>query len=697
MKSSAVFLAFLILASGSPTVSSQTTVEKKRIGAQKAAIPSRIETIETLLVSGAAPAATELARQFIKNTDTNFMPGSRTEPAELLTAIPGVQVDSRTNYAQDTRISLRGFGARSAFGVRGVDLLVDGIPMSTPDGQGQLSSVMLDSISEVYVLRGPLASLYGNGSGGVIALQTRAPDASKLSAASSAGDQGLERYHVQGDWHRDGFALRGQFANTTVEGDRPHSRAEREQAALQAFYKANNIELVFKHERSDDPLLQDPLGLTPQQWELDPWQKNPIAETFDTRKSVMHEQTSISLRDQQGATRWQTGFWQGERDIIQYLGFTGDAIAGSGGVVDLARDFAGATATLSHSFDVYSVPVEASLGAEVAQMEDHRRGFVNNEGIAGDMRRNEVGDVNSRDLYSLLQLNPLAQLTLYTGARRTWLDVDVQDYFIVAGNPDDSGERDYREEAYVVGASYAIGNNWDLFASSGRGYETPTLTEMAYKTNATGLNTQLQAALNQQRQWGVNYHMDNQLHLSLTHFMVDTEDELVVDQSVGGRTSFLNAAETERDGLELFARGILNDFWEWQASAQAMDADYSAGQWRGNQLPGVAREQYQLGMEWRPFASDLMQMNLLFQQRSRIFTADNNLTAAPGFHTIDAGIQGEYARQSWVVEWWLKLANLEDKNYVGSVVVNQANGRAFEPALGRNLIGGLKINYYFAE
>lgn len=656
--------------------------------------------IETLVVYGSRiqPQASpnKLMRQAINNTAADFATGARLDPAELLVAIPGVQVDSRTNYAQDTRISLRGFGARSAFGVRGIDLLVDGIPMSTPDGQGQLSSVLLDTVTSAQVLRGPLAALYGNSSGGVIALQTAAPAQSQFSLAGTRGDQGLERYHVHGDFRRGDLAVRGQFADTRLTGERPHSSAEREQAALQLFYTApGNLDLAVKHEQSDDPLLEDPLGLTPDQWRADPWQKNPLAETWNTRKSVKHQQTSISLREQQGATRWQTALWQGERDITQYLGFAGDAISGSGGVVDLARDFAGASATLSRSARLFAVPLELSLGVEAAQMEDRRRGYVNNLGVAGDLRRDELGEVDSRDIYALIQANPLDALTLYTGVRHSWLDVDVDDYFMLTGNPDDSGGRAYREHAYAVGGSYQINEQWELFASRGRGYEAPTLTEMAYKANATGLNTQLDAALNHQHQWGLQYEQANRLHLSITHFMIDTDHEIVVDQSVGGRTSFRNAAETEREGVELFTRLTLSDAWRWQASVQNMRADYSAGQWSGKQLPGVAREQYQLGVEWLPLRNDLLQVNLVAQQRARIFTADNNLVAAPGFYTLDFSVQGSYTLQSWSVDWWLKLANLSDENYVGSVVVNQTNGRAFEPALGRNVAGSIKISHRF--
>lgn len=690
MNSFAVLLIGVVLAPASTFIAAETTNPTEK------SFTRSLETIETLVVSGTRTDGDQLTHQLMRNKPADFTVGARLDPAELLAAIPGVQVDSRTNYAQDTRISLRGFGARSAFGVRGIDLLVDGIPVSTPDGQGQLSSVMLDGLASVQVLRGPLASLYGNGSGGVISLHTSAPERSQLSAASVSGNQGMERYHLQGDYRQGDFAVRGQYADTRITGDRPHSRAERQQAAIQAYYSiANNIDLTIKHEQSDDPLLQDPLGLTQVQWQTDPWQKNPLAETFNTRKRVNHQQTSISAREQQGANRWQAAAWQGEREITQYLGFSGDAISGSGGVVDLAREFAGASTTLSQSAQLWTLPLDVSVGMEAAQMKDRRRGYVNNQGVVGELRRNELGEVNSRDIYSLIQLAPSAQFRMYTGARRTWLDVDVDDYFIVPGNPDDSGARNYREHSWAVGGSYVFADWWELFASSGRGYETPTLTEMAYQANGSGLNTQLDAAINHQQQWGLGYHVNEVLALSLTHFMIETDNELVVDQSVGGRTSFRNAAETERNGVELFARWVLNEAWRWQASAQSMSADYSVGQWSGKQLPGVARDQYQLGVEWRPLRNELLQVNLLAQQRSRIFTADNNQIAAPGFYTVDLSVRGDFSIQTWAFNWWLKLANLNDERYVGSVVVNQANGRAFEPALGRNVSGGLKLAYAF--
>ena len=209
------------------------------------------------------------------------------------------------------------------------------------------------------------------------------------------------------------------------------------------------------------------------------------------------------------------------------------------------------------------------------------------------------------------------------------------------------------------------------------------------------MNTQLEAAVNRQQQWGVNYQRPDELLLAITYFEVDSENEIVVDQSVGGRTSFRNAAETEREGVELLARGLISDAWRWQASAQSLRADYSAGQWASKQLPGVAREQYQMGVEWRPLRNDFLQINITALQRSRIFTTDSNQVAAPAFYTADFSVQGDYTLQSWSLDWWLKLANIRDENYVGSVVVNQSNGRAFEPALGRNFSAGINIAYFF--
>jgi iron complex outermembrane receptor protein len=330
-------------------------------------------------------------------------------------------------------------------------------------------------------------------------------------------------------------------------------------------------------------------------------------------------------------------------------------------------------------------------------MEDRRRGYINDFGIAGDLRRDELGSVDSRDLYSILQWQLADRWELVGGARLSWLDFEVDDYFIVPpednppGNPDDSGARDYRESAGALAANYRFSQRWSAGLSAGWGFETPTLTEMAYRGEGTGLNTDLNPARNRQQQLSLRSHDDLGLVLSL--FRIDSRDELVVDQSVGGRTTYRNAAETERYGLELSGRLLLSDSWSARYSATWLDAEYSAGEHSGNQLPGIAKTQLYTQLNWQPWRDPRLSLALSAWHRGRVATADNNETFAPAATTLDLALSSAHDFADWQLNAWLKLANLTDKTYVGSVIVNQGNGRSFEPAPGRNISAGLELNY----
>lgn len=664
--------------------------------------------LETLVVGDSSSAReSSLAPALAGVESSEQLPGLRIDSAELLQGLPGVQADSRSNYAQDTRVTLRGFGARSAFGVRGIDLQIDGVPLTTPDGQGQLSSVALDGVTRVEVLRGPIAALYGNGAGGVISLQSRAPEENRLGVGFMAGEHELTRQTVQGEWREGDFRARVSAAKFTTDGNRPHASAERQHAGAQVYYTATSgIEAVLRLDTSRDPLLQDPLGLTPAQWREDPLQANTAAELFNTRKSVAHRQLSLTLRQSTGAGRWQTALWRGDREIKQYLGFPGDnnletGAIGSGGVVDLQRDFYGVSGNYSHDFSVRDTLVTATVGAELATMEDRRRGYVNSRGVAGDLRRDELGGVDSRDLYSILQwqLNP--RLQLYGGARHSELEFSVDDYYVIVPataaapeNPDDSGARDFAEWSSAFGANYALTESWILFASAGRGFETPTLTEMAYQSDdSSGLNLGLNAAENRQREVGLRYSEPDTTEISLTLFGVDSTDEIVVDQSVNGRTTYRNAAGTERAGVELSGQIQLAPAWLVRANANYLDAEYSQGEWEGNHLPGVAKHNHYAQLRWQPLLDERFVLSVAMLHRSKVATADNNQDFAPAATTADLALSSRQGFGDWQLNAWVRVSNLSDKNYVGSVIVNQGNGRSFEPAPERNLNAGIELGY----
>jgi len=649
--------------------------------------------IETLVITGER-FSNSVAGAKLLDAD-QLQPGLRADAAELLQGINGVQADSRSNYAQDTRITLRGFGARAAFGVRGLDLQIDGIPLTMPDGQGQFSGAVLDGVTQISVLTGPVAALYGNGAGGVINLKTSAPHYNKISIDTAASDEGLERHHMLGEYREGEFGARIQASRLTTDGNRPHASAEREQLGTQVYYQfENGVQAQWRFDKEDAPLLQDPLGLTQTQWQEDPYQSNSSAEFFNTRKTIEHQQNAFSLRQEQGNQRWQIAVWRGDRSIQQYLAQKGDALTNSGGVVDLNRDFSGGNGNYTWDFNIANQAASFTLGAEWSSMNDVRKGYVNNQGVAGDLRRDEFDQADNRDAYALLQWNATDQWQWLVGVRQSQVDLSVADYFIIPGeNADDSGEKKFRHTSAAITTRYNIDDYFSIHAALGKGFEAPTLTEMAYTNGDKGFNRSLDAASNRQQEIGVDYQRKN-INVGLTAFAINTQDELVVDQSINGRTTYINATETERKGVEFNGFYTFNSQIELRFALNYLQAVYTEGNFKELQLPGVAKLNHYAQLNWSPFGNDTLKFGLSAVHRDQVAANDDNQIKAPAYTTIDLSVAGKFVF-FMQTEWWIKLANVTNENYVGSVIVNQTNGRAFESANGRNLAGGIKLSYTF--
>ncbi|RUO23091.1 hypothetical protein CWE08_00095 [Aliidiomarina iranensis] len=623
-------------------------------------------------------------------------PGMRTDAAELLQGIAGLQVDTRFNFAQDTRITLRGFGARAAFGVRGVRLRLDGIPLSMPDGQAQTSSILLDEPRSVEVLRGPLAAIHGNSAGGVIDLQSERPWQSYVSANLSTGSANRERQHIRGVYVDEIQSFSADYARFRTDGDREQSNVKRDQWALRWYRDiTDDIELIARIDDNDAPLLQDPSALSPTQWREDPTQTASQALRFNTRKTIRHQQQSLTLRQlNQPNLTWQASVWNGQRDIEQYLGFPGSAITASGAVIDLQRSFTGANASATVS-PLANTPWQLTLALDHEKQKDERLGFVNDFGVRGDLRRNETGRVESTDVSVISDWQFAEQWVWVAGLRTSQIDFTVNDRFIVEGNPDDSGAVDYRENAWSSGLNYQFSDDLSIFVATGEGFETPTLTEMAYQNEGSGLNTDLQPARIRQHEVGIKLQKQN-LRLQSSVFLIDSRNDLVVDQNNDGRTTYRNAAETEREGFEISGRWDFHPNASWQASYTWLNARYGdipGDSASGQRLPGLARSNLFQQWEWRPYGDRRAQLLLAQRLRSRVATSDANDSFAPSYTLWDFAIRGEIEYASWLLEPWFRVENITDKAYVGSVVVNQGNGRTFEPAPGRIWMAGVTLRY----
>ena len=619
--------------------------------------------------------------------------------SESLGRVPGIVVQNRQNYAQDLQISSRGFGARATFGVRGIRLIADGIPASMPDGQGQASTFALGSAERIEVLRGPFSSLYGNAAGGVIVVDTRnGPDVPTGEAELWAGSYGSWRAGLKfgGQWGR--LNAIGDLSRFETDGYRQHSAARRDH--LNTKYRAaltdsTSVTLVTNSLRQ--PQTEDPLGLNRAQFQADPRQAVAQAFTFNTRKTVIQDQLGVNLGHRLGdGRRLEATLYAGERWVEQFLGFAGDAPATtSGGVVQLDRGFGGGA--LRYFTDLESVRL--SVGVEHERMQERRKGFVNNNGVQGDLRRDEDDTVTSTDFYAQGEWRFAERWSAHAGVRRSQVDFRSEDFFIVTGNPDDSGRREYSATTPVAGLLYRASRDVSLYGNFGRGFETPTFAELAHQNTGSGLNLALQAARSRHAEIGVKALLGRAVRVNAALFDIETQDEIVVDAASGGRTTFKNAGRTQRRGLELAAETLLGGPWEAQVAFTQLDATFadsfiSGGRTvpDGNLIPGVPERQFyaqgRYRVEWFYAGVEAL-------WRSRVAVNDVNSEFADAFNVVNVFAGLVQRGGPWRFSEFVRIDNIGDRNYVGSVIVNETNGRFYEPAPRRNMSVGVQAAFQF--
>jgi iron complex outermembrane receptor protein len=627
--------------------------------------------------------------------------------SEVLSRVPGLVVQNRQNYAQDLQISSRGFGARSAFGVRGIKLIADGIPASTPDGQGQAATFNLDTAERIEVLRGPSATLYGSNAGGVIQVFSRdGQGRPRLGVETLAGSDGLSRQHLwaEGGNDRAGFLLDGSRMDT--DGFRDHSTARRDQTFAKLHLlpdEDSKLALVFSSLEQNNT--QDPLGQSWAGYQADRRSVAANALLYNTRKSIDHQQLGANYERSIGAGTLQATLYGGRRSVIQYLAipaFVQAPATHNGGVVDFDRRFYGGSLRW---LQPVGDELELAFGLDYDRSEEDRQGYQNFIGsllgVKGELRRDERNQVSSLDPYAQATWRH-GDWTLQGGVRYSHVRMQVDDRYITAGNGDDSGSRHFQQASPTLSVGYAFSPDLFAYVSAGRGFETPTQAEMAYAPgNAGGSNLSLEPTVSRQYEIGLKARLWHQTRLNAAVFQIDSDDELVVADSTGGRTSYRNAGRTQRRGLELSLNSQLSEQWSAYLAYTYLQARYADAVLangslieKGNDLPGVPRTSVFGELAWKPTPGISTALEALY--RSEVQVEDRNQARpAPAYTVINWRARFEQRLDALTFHQTLRLENLLDRKYIGSVIVGDGNQRYYEAAPGRSWFAGAGVEYRF--
>ena len=633
--------------------------------------------------------------------------------SESLGGVPGLLARDRQNYAQDIQISVRGFGARSTFGIRGVRLYVDGIPATLPDGQGQLSNVDLGSAERIEVLRGPFSALYGNSSGGVIQVFTEeGASPPNLTTSLTGGSDNTVRFGIKASGASESLGYLLSASKFSTDGYRDHSETERRLGNAKFTWRPDDAsKLTLVANSVALPKAQDPLGLTRAQFEADPRSVDPVALAFDTRKTVDQTQVGVVYeRRLDDAQSLRALFYGGHRNTQQFQAIPTGPQASPlhpGGVIVLGRDYTGTDLRWTLKTRVGDRPFTLVGGVAYDALSEHRQGYQNfigtTLGVQGALRRDEDNDVSNFDQYLQGSWRIAERWTLDAGVRHSSVRFKSVDKYIVGPNPDDSGSVRYDATLPVVGLMFAATESVHLYATVGRGFETPTLNELAYRSSgATGLNLDLRASRSDSIEAGVKTRLGDWGSFDVALFETRTDDEIVTQTNVGGRSTFQNAGATRRRGLEAAWTGRWLEHLRAQVAATWLDARYrdpfstctvtpcttpNLTIPAGNRIPGTAQSALYGALGWAPPQG--WRGGLEGRALSRVYVNDANTDAASG-HAIASAYVGYVARiGAWELSGFGRVDNLFERRYAGSVIVNEGNARFFEPAPGRTWVAGL--------
>jgi iron complex outermembrane receptor protein len=610
--------------------------------------------------------------------EKNF--NSQSSFSDFIKNTPGVFTTSENNFSQDLRISIRGFGARSAFGIRGVKLIVDGIPETTPDGQSQLDNLPLGLVSNIEILRGPNANLYGNSSGGVISINTLANSSEKYYRTSGIFGayqyQSLQKTRIL-DWNN---------SSLIIHYDKRRSNGYRDQSG----YKSNilnlkyindldnNNKIVWQINYTDSPYAYDSGGLRLNEVEDDRRQARKNNIDYDTYEKVKHLKTGVSWNHKMNENSFfDSYFFYQKRDFFTKLPFN------FGGIISLDRDYYGLGTKYTKKYYLDNRTKTLVLGLDYLNQSDHRKRYKNDFGVQGEITFDQIEQFKSTGLYMLSQTNFDSGLLVRYGIR-----YDINDI-----STDSSSSIILDKLNPSIGLTYKVNSNDNIFFSFGTSFETPTLNELSNNPNGVGLNEDLNSSSSLNYEIGWRKALSN-LTLEAIAYFISSENEILPYEleQFPGKNFYQNVGSTSRFGIELnsqvsFKGGRINLSYTLSKN-KFEDFIIDTNNLADNLIPGIPSQMLDLDLIFKlSRGRSLIISNRLIGERY----ADNaNETPISSYNLLNVKYSKDIFSNS---EIFLGFNNAFNQEYFDNIRINAFGKRFYEPAPKRNFYFGVNFSF----
>lgn len=623
---------------------------------------------------------------------------------QALALIPGITVANRTNPSQDPRVSIRGFGARSAFGVRSVRVMRDGMPLTLPDGQTPLDYLDLESVGRIEVIRGTASALYGNATGGVIDLSSALPPNVSLQPEARIwlGSDALVRTTAVASGTSGRWSYQGNFGQTRSDNYREYSRQELTNGFGRIATTVRGTDLALVGMGLHMPVAENPGALNARQLDTMPSMADPLSVTRKARKEVDQIQLGLSATRRVGRVGLAASVYGGTRTLYNPLTFS---------VVNVDRTISGGS--LRADIDLPWRGSRLTVGADVQTQDDDRKNWFACNGQPAT-NPNCLTPDGDKGLLTLDQQEtvvgggPYAQLQLERGAwrfnggvRADEVRFEVKDRFL-SDTRDDSGERELGAVSPMAGIAWRVSRLASLYANYTTAFETPTTTELGNKADGSaGFNPDLEPQRSGTAEVGAKgvYRF---FFYSLAGFRTRVRDELIAQDVGNGRNYFRNAGKTARDGIEGELGATIGrfDIAATHAFSSFRFLDYAptpTTQLKGKRIPGIPRHQTQMAVTARFSSGGFVLAEGVAKSRVWANDANSDSAFARSYQVFNVRAGRDFDIGGLRVAPVIGVNNVLDTHYVGSVAINAAGtgttAKFFEPAPGRTWITGARVWY----